>query len=327
MFTGLLLALSVSCKTALEIITESPDHKTLATVAGQFPDIVSVLSGKTQLTVFAPTDAAFTKLGDSLKAVTANTTLLATVLKYHVISGTAFDPTTAPPLSFPKTAAGPVLKVAVSEGPKVTLSFGLNSSDVTASVPVDNGVVHVVDSVLIPPASVSETAVAAGFTRLVAALKQASLVGTVDGLTNATIFAPTDDAFIALDAYLKEKQITLTDEILATVLKLHVVPKVVYSTDIVTAGSLTAPTVAGSELKVAVVDGAVTIKGAGNPTPAKVAIADVLVSGGVVHAIDTVLLPDFTGAETGANKDATKSSATTSSVSLAILAAGIVFAA
>ncbi len=126
-----------------------------------------------------------------------------------------------------------------------------------------------------------ETAVAAGsFKTLATALQAAGLVDTLKGKGPFTVFAPTDAAFAKvpkadLDALLKDKAK------LSAVLTYHVVPGTVMAKDI-KAGKV--KTVQGSELMIATTGG-VTVNGA------KVSTADVAASNGVIHVIDTVLMP------------------------------------
>jgi uncharacterized surface protein with fasciclin (FAS1) repeats len=281
-------------QTALDVVAASKDHTTLAKLATSLPAVVDVLKSAGPLTLFAPTDAAFAQLPQAtLDAVSKNQTLLASILSYHVLAGTAFAPTAnTPAREVVKTATGESLRVDVAAGPKVSLAFGLGTSDVTGSVPTSNGIVHVVNKVLVPPAAASQTAVDAKLNRLVAALQKVNLVSTVDGLKDVTIFAPLDAAFEALDKFAASANLTVTDDLLATVLKTHIIPSVVYSTDIVKAKSIpSVETVSKAPLSVKFEGNSVLINGAGNTNPAKVVIADVLIKGGVVHVIDTVLLP------------------------------------
>ena len=126
-----------------------------------------------------------------------------------------------------------------------------------------------------------ETAVAAGnFTTLAAALQAAGLVDTLKGPGPFTVFAPTDAAFAKvpkadLDALLKDKAK------LTAVLTYHVVPGTVMAKD-VKAGKV--KTVQGSDLTVATMGG-VTVDGA------KVTATDVVASNGVIHVIDSVVIP------------------------------------
>jgi len=131
--------------------------------------------------------------------------------------------------------------------------------------------------------NIVETAVNAGqFTTLVAAVKAAGLVETLSGEGPFTVFAPTDAAFSklpegTLEAVLADK------EKLTAILTYHVVPGKVMAADVV--GLTSAPTVLGQNLKVEVTEDGVMINNA------KVVTTDIETSNGVIHVIDTVLLP------------------------------------
>ena len=291
-----LVASIIAQHTALDVVLNSKDHTTLASLAAKIPSVLEALKSAGPLTLFAPNDAAFMKLDKAtVDAVSNDNALLAKVLTYHVISGVAFDPKTAEPTSFPKTASGLSVGVTV-ETSGVTFKFGLGSSKVVGSVPASNGVVHVVDTVLIPLPSASKTAVDAKLTQLVASLQKVKLVEAVDGAKEVTIFAPTDKAFENLIAFAKESKLEITDALLTEILKLHVVPGIVYSTDVVKAKStLTVPALSQGNVSVQFKDGSVLVNGEGNTESAKVVVADVLYNNGVVHVIDTVLLPKLDG--------------------------------
>jgi uncharacterized surface protein with fasciclin (FAS1) repeats len=286
-----LIAAALS-KTALQIVLDSPDHKTLAALAGTIPAVVDVLKSAGPLTLFAPNDAAFKKLDEATtEAVTSDPALLAQVLQYHVIPGKAYDPATAEPKQFETTALKQRLAVSVDKS-EVTLAFGLGTSKVVAPVKASNGVVHVVDTVLIPLPSASKLATDAKLTQLVAALTKAKLVETVDAAKEVTIFAPTDKAFENLFAFAEKNKLTIDDALLTQVLTTHVLPSVVFSTNIIASKTpITANALSKQPLTAQLKDGSVLVSGEGNTTPAKVVIADVLFNNGVAHVIDTVLLP------------------------------------
>ena len=134
-----------------------------------------------------------------------------------------------------------------------------------------------------PKKDIVDTAVAADqFKTLVAAVKAAELVETLKGEGPFTVFAPTDEAFKkvpkeTLDALLKDKKA------LTSVLTYHVVPGKVMAADVVKLDS--AKTAQGKEIKIVTKDGKVTVNGA------NVVKTDVLCTNGVVHVIDTALLP------------------------------------
>lgn len=134
------------------------------------------------------------------------------------------------------------------------------------------------------PADIVDTAVAAKFTTLVAAVKAAGLVETLKGKGPFTVFAPTDEAFAKLPKETLESLLKPENkEKLAAILTYHVVAGKVTAADVV---KLTeAKTVNGKSVKIKVADGVVTVDGA------KVTKTDVSCSNGVIHIIDTVILP------------------------------------
>jgi uncharacterized surface protein with fasciclin (FAS1) repeats len=133
------------------------------------------------------------------------------------------------------------------------------------------------------PQDIVDTAVSAGsFKTLVKAVQEAGLVQTLKGPGPFTVFAPTDEAFAklppgTLDTLLKDKQK------LTAVLTYHVVPGRLLAADVMKLRS--AKTVQGQELSISVRDGAVLVDNA------RVVRADITASNGVIHVIDTVLLP------------------------------------
>jgi uncharacterized surface protein with fasciclin (FAS1) repeats len=136
-----------------------------------------------------------------------------------------------------------------------------------------------------PPRDIVDTAVAAGsFNTLAAALKAADLIGTLKGPGPFTVFAPTDAAFAKLPAGTVEDLLKPENKAkLVSILTYHVVAGSVSSAQVVKMTS--AKTVEGRSVKISTKDGSVMIDNA------KVVKADVMASNGVIHVIDTVLLP------------------------------------
>lgn len=130
-----------------------------------------------------------------------------------------------------------------------------------------------------------DTAIAAGsFTTLVAAVKAAGLVETLKGDGPYTVFAPSDDAFAALPAGTVDELVKPENKAkLTAILLLHVLPGAVKSSD-VAGQQLDAPTASGATVRVDGNDG-VTVDGA------KVVTADIACSNGIIHVIDSVILP------------------------------------
>ena len=248
--------------------------------------LVETLQGDGPFTVFAPTDAAFTEAGIDLDTFVSDEEIavLADILLYHVYSGA-------------------VASTDVTDGLTVTMANGDNASftvtadavtieGATVTTPdqiASNGVVHVIDKVLMPPADpvLSDIPTIAQSTgvhdSLVAALTKASLVATLQGDGPFTVFAPTDAAFAAaginLDDFTTEAQIAT----LADILLFHVVSGQVNAADVT--DGLVAAAVNGDNLTFTVSNGTVTVNGA------TVTLADVTASNGVVHVIDAVLMP------------------------------------
>lgn len=130
------------------------------------------------------------------------------------------------------------------------------------------------------------------FNTLVAAVKAAGLAETLQGKGPFTVFAPTDAAFAKLPAGTVENLLA-NPEKLASILTFHVVSGQVMAGDIVKANGAKPATVNGQPLDVVVRDGKVFVNGA------QVVTADIVASNGVIHVIDTVLIPSLTPATAG----------------------------
>jgi transforming growth factor-beta-induced protein len=254
--------------------------------AAKAAGLVEVLQGKGPLTVLAPTDDAFKKLPkgtvESLLKE-ENREQLQNILKYHVIAGNVKSGDVVK-LTEAATVAGLKVQIKAKDGVVTFDKAKLLKADIECT----NGVVHVIDSVLIPAATpdVVDTAVAAGqFKTLVAAVKAAGLVETLKGDGPFTVFAPTDEAFKkipaeTLQALLKPEN----KDKLTSILTYHVVSGNVLAADVVKLSK--AKTVNGKEVTVKVSDGDVMIDNA------KVLKTDIKCGNGVIHVIDTVIMPE-----------------------------------
>ncbi len=258
--------------------------------------LVGVLADeKATFTVFAPTDDAFAALGqDTIDALLADPDTLRDILLYHVVSGQAVNAETAISL------AGSSVTMANGDDTELSLAAGqlfVNESTVVATdVAASNGIIHVLDAVLLPPAdepaapeldSIYNTAIAAGnFHTLVAALQATGLDGPLAGGHEIyTVFAPTDDAFAALgqdtiDALLADP------DTLKNILLYHVVADA--AVDASAALSLAGSSVTmanGDAVQVSVKGGELFIN------DAMVTVTDIMATNGIIHVIDTVLIP------------------------------------
>jgi transforming growth factor-beta-induced protein len=276
--------------TIVDIAAGNPTFSTLVT-AVKAAGLAETLSGNGPFTVFAPTNEAFAALpkGTLEKLLKPeNRDLLKKVLTYHVVSGDLM----AKDLRSGNvtTVAGSTVAVKVQNG-KVSVN---NSNVVKADVDAKNGVIHVIDKVLLPPDLMAATPVATqtvveiaagnpSFSTLVTAVKAAGLVETLSGNGPFTVFAPTNEAFAALPKGTLEKLLKPENrDLLKKVLTYHVVSGDLMAKDL-RSGNVT--TVAGSTVAVKVGHSSVKVNNA------NVVKADIDAKNGVVHVIDKVLLP------------------------------------
>ncbi len=270
-------------KDIVDTAVAAGSFKTLA-AALEAADLIGALKGAGPFTVFAPTDEAFAKL----PAGTVETLLkpenrdqLVGILTYHVVPGKVAAADVVK-LSGATTLNGQRVDIAVNGG-KVTV----DDANVTATnIYCTNGVIHVIDSVILPASdNIPAVAEQAGaFGTLLAAAKAAGLVEALSGEGPLTVFAPTDDAFAKLPAGTIESLLKPENkDQLTAILTYHVVSGRIYSDAAVAAG--TAKTLQGEAVKIAVADGVARVNNA------KLVKTDIDASNGVIHVIDSVLLP------------------------------------
>ena len=288
LFSFILTVLSICSfaqNTVVDIIVNSAEHNTLeaAVIAAELADD---LSGPGPFTVFAPTDEAFAALpaGTVDELLIDPTGTLAQILLYHVVSGTALSTT----LSDGQT-------ITTLLGEEITVTIGMNgvminnATVVVADILADNGVVHVIDAVLLPPAPWPTTTVVDVIVNsdvhntLEAAVVAAGLVETLSGTGPFTVFAPTDAAFEALPAGTVETLLDDPTGTLTQILLYHVVGAQALSTDLT--NGQTVATLQGQTVTVTINADGVFINNA------QVTVADIVTDNGVIHVIDAVLLP------------------------------------
>ena len=300
------LAKAEDAKNIVETAAGAEDFSTLV-AAVKAAGLVDVLVGEGPFTVFAPTNEAFASLPEGtvenlLKS--ENKESLIKVLTYHVVPGKVLAADVVK-LEKATTASGMSLKIKTVDG-KVMVN---DSEVVKTDIECSNGVIHVINSVLLPPADeaaanngdskeshpgkheeksekkdiVDTAATAKDFTTLVALVKAADLVETLKGEGPFTILAPSDRAFGKLpkgtvDSLLKPE----SKEKLTAILMLHVIKGKVLAEDVVKVKEIES---LGGKLAVKVEGDVVTVN------KAKVVAADVDCANGVIHVIDTVILP------------------------------------
>ncbi len=312
-----------------EAMADSTSVVDLAIEAGQFSTLVAAieaaglvetLEGDGPFTVLAPTnqafDDAFAALGITAEELLADTETLTAILTYHVLPQAAdsqlvaaLDGEGVP------TVNGAEVAVSVVDGSVMVNEATVVSADLEA----DNGIVHVIDGVLLPPdiasaltgdameettTTVAETttttaapavpgtivdvAVESGqFPTLVAALQATGLDEVLSGEGPFTVFAPTEEAFAAaLDALgITADELLADTDTLTAILTYHVLPVDAPAEVVLTLDSEDVETVNGATVAISVDDDSVMVN------DATVVQADVLASNGVIHVIDTVLLP------------------------------------
>ena len=264
--------------------TNTGVHDTLVDALVQ-ADLVSTLQGDGPFTVFAPTDQAFADAGINLSTFDTDEEIavLTDILLYHVYTAGAVYAADVTDGLTVAMANGDDASFTVTDG---TVMIG-DATVTTADVMASNGVIHVIDKVLMPPADLVDIAAVAMSTgmhdSLVAALVKADLVSTVQGDGPFTVFAPTDQAFtnagIDLDSFTTDEEIAA----LTNILLYHVYSGAVNAANVT--DGLAVQMVNGDYAQFTVTEGTVMIE------DATVTAADVMASNGVIHVIDKVLMP------------------------------------
>ena len=246
-------------------------------------DLVTALQGDGPFTVFAPTDEAFAAAGIDLTTFDTdeeNATLV-DILTYHVYAG-----------SVESAQVTDGMTATMLNGDDVTFTVTNESvmiGDATVTVPdvmASNGIIHVIDKVLMPPADLVDIPTVAQGTgihdSLVAAVIQAELLSTLQGDGPFTVFAPTDDAFTAAGIDLDALDNDEGKAALTNILLYHVLSGAVPSSAVT--DGLVAAAVNGDDLTFSVDQGVMV-------NDANVILADVVASNGIIHVIDKVLMP------------------------------------
>jgi len=319
---GTAIAIGVAALVATTAISAAPPAKTTggqknivqtAVAAGKFKTLTALvkkaglagtLSAPGSLTVFAPTDQAFANLKQSDPAlydkVATDKTLLRSVLTYHVVGKRI-------PAAAAVAAARKGLKLKTVQGESAALSFKggkivLNGTArvVIPNVKASNGVIHAIDAVLVPPSLAQPPAptqsivqIASGnpeFSTLVSLVQKAGLVDAISAPGPFTLFAPTNEAFakLAKAAPAVYAAVLADPALLAKVLTYHVVAGEIKSAQATSVAGQngTVKPLQGEPISLSVKDGKLTLNGS-----ATVVTPDILATNGVIHVIDTVIVP------------------------------------
>ena len=267
-----------------DIVSNSADHNTLK-VAIDACALNGTLSAPGSLTLFAPTDAAFNLLpAGTVAALLADIPQLTAILKHHVVGATVMSSA---------LSNNQVVTTLLGTDVTVTITGGnvyIDNAMVTfADIIADNGVVHVIDAVLLPPTPSNSiydiVSNSADHTTLKVAIDACALDATLSGNGPFTLFAPTDAAFNLLPA---GTVTALLNDIpqLTDILKHHVVGDSVMSGML--SNNQVVTTLLGTDVTITINGGNVYIDNA------MVTVADIVADNGVVHVINAVLLPSTT---------------------------------
>jgi uncharacterized surface protein with fasciclin (FAS1) repeats len=301
-----------SCKkNIVEIAIAKPCLSSLVAAVVKTGLAGALSNAAANLTVFAPTNKAFAALpvpfnnADNISKISdpAKITFLKNVLLYHVLGTEVFSGQ----ISNGPSSAVTIKPAGKSNDNTVYLSktFGLirvngNSDVIRANINATNGVIHVIDKVLLfPTQTIADIAIPnPGLSALVAALVKTNLAGVFAGSGDFTVFAPTDAAFAKLPAPFKTAASIsaisdpATIAALANILKYHVVASRNFAWDLGILRRITTISSAPNN-KITTILGFDNgyVKGDNNAAFAQITPADILATNGVVHVINKVLLP------------------------------------
>ncbi len=279
----MMASLETAPKDIVDTAVGAGDFTTLV-AAVQAAGLVDVLKGDGPFTVFAPSDDAFAKLpagtvGELVKP--ENRDLLTAILTYHVVPGKLMAKDVIA-TNGASSVNGQQIDF-VNDGGTVRVD---NAKVVAANIECSNGVIHVIDTVIMPSTDdILTTAGKAGsFGTLATAIKAAGLAEALQGKGPFTVFAPTDEAFAKLPASTVEALLKPENrDQLKAILKYHVVSGRIYAADAVKAQR--AETLEGSDVSVRITSGRLMVDGA------TVIDSDIEATNGVIHVIDSVILP------------------------------------
>lgn len=275
-------------KTVAQIAADDAQFSTLVSALDRV-NLVGVLEGAGPFTVFAPTNAAFDALGVDLS--TLSDAALEEILLYHVFVGQSIA---AADIQEGQTYLG----MAAATGPdntnltalveKAGSAVAINGTvNVTATdIEGSNGIIHVVDQVIMPMNVVDHAVANSNFSELVTALGAASgdLVSVLSGDGPFTVFAPLNSAFTAIS----DVTAGLTADQLSAVLTYHVASGNVRSTDLT--DGIVVTTLNGETFTINLGESVTITDARGNTS--NVILTDVQGTNGVIHVLDTVILPD-----------------------------------
>lgn len=274
-------------------VAQNDSRFTVLVEAVQAAGLTDTLTASSAVTVFAPTNQAFSallsELGLTKDQLLANKSLLATVLKYHVVSGQVQS--SAIPLGKPINPVGGGFFKIDKAGNGFVITDGRNrtSNIIQTDIAASNGVIHAIDKVLLPgDKNIVQTAIAnPDFSILVEAVTAAGLVDTLSAPSPYTVFAPTNAAFASLlnELGVTKDQLLANTQLLNKVLTYHVLPELVLKASV--PFNMPIKTVEGETFSVGTTLAITDQRG----RQSNIVATDTLCSNGVIHVLDKVILP------------------------------------
>merc|ERR1712032_705910 len=283
------------------LLSSTDSLSSLNDLVGNYPDFAAALASREDATILAPSnDALETLMNSDAASMLDNDQFVQALLNYHVINGTVyasnitqtpiFAPTYLNSSMYSNVTGGQVVEARREDG-GVQFVSGLKQISTVAQPNVNytNGVVHIIDEVLMIPGNLTSTAQNANLTAFLGAAQNASVAQTLLGAEDLTIFAPSNAAFQDIGSLTSN----LTMDQLANILSYHVIEgTVAYSSDL---SNTSLTTLQGDDVEITIANGSVMVNNA------TVTNANILFAGGVIHVIDQVLNPNSNSSSSSSN--------------------------
>merc|ERR1712032_1789231 len=283
------------------LLSSTDSLSSLNDLVGNYPDFAATLASWENVTILAPSnDALETLMNSDAGSMLDNDQFVQSLLRYHVLQSTVyasditqtpvFAPTYLNSTMYSNVTGGQVVEARMQDN-EVQFVSGLKQVSTVAQPNVNytNGVVHIIDNVLMIPGNLTSTAQNANLTAFLGAAQNASIASTLLGAEDLTIFAPSNAAFQDIGSLTGN----LTMNQLANILSYHVIEgTVAYSSDL---SNTSLTTLQGDDVQITIANGSVMVNNA------TVTNANILFAGGVIHVIDQVLNPNQMSSNSSSN--------------------------
>merc|ERR1711881_37652 len=297
------------------LLSSTDSLSSLNDLVGNYPDFAATLASWENVTILAPSnDALETLMNSDAGSMLDNDQFVQSLLRYHVLQSTVyasditqtpvFAPTYLNSSMYSNVTGGQVVEARMQDD-EVQFVSGLKQVSTVAQPNVNytNGVVHIIDDVLMIPGNLTSTAQNANLTAFLGAAQNASVASTLLGSEDLTIFAPSNAAFQDIGSLVGN----LTMDQLANILSYHVIEgTVAYSSDL---SNTSLTTLQGDDVEITIANGAVMVNNA------TVTNANILFAGGVIHVIDQVLNPNSKSSSNSSSSGSDNAFGATSSAS------------